>query len=103
MMPKVAHAAMLLLVTVAVVTSFRTIGSLLIFGLMIAPPATAALVARRVPTVMLAALGFGIVAVAGGLLISYHYSTAASATIAALAVVILFVVLTATGFKSRPA
>ena len=103
MMPKLAHAAMLSLVTVAVVTSFRTVGSLLVFGLMVAPPATAALVARRVPTVMLAAFGFGIAAVGGGLLISYHYSTAASATIAALAVVIFFVVLTATGFKTRPA
>jgi ABC-type Mn2+/Zn2+ transport system permease subunit len=103
MMPKLAHAAMLSLVTVAVVTSFRTVGSLLVFGLMVAPPATAALVARRVPTVMLAALGFGIAAVGGGLLISYHYSTAASATIAALAVAIFFVVLTASGFRRRPA
>ena len=103
MMPKVAHAAMLSLVTVAVVTSFRTIGSLLVFGLMIAPPATAALVARRVPTVMLAALGFGTVAVVGGLVVSYHYSTAASATIAALAVTIFFLVLTASGFRRRPA
>lgn len=103
MMPKLAHAAMLSLVTVAVVTSFRTVGSLLVFGLMIAPPATAALVARRVPTVMLAALGFGIAAVGGGLLISYHYSTAASATIAALAVLIFFVVLTASSLRRRPA
>lgn len=101
MMPKVAHAAMLSLVTVAVVTSFRTVGSLLVFGLMIAPPATAVLVARRVPTVMLTALGFGIVAVGGGLILSYHYSTAASATIAALAVTIFFVVLTANVFRRR--
>ena len=102
MMPKVAHTAMLSLVTVAVVTSFRTVGSLLVFGLMIAPPATAVLVARRVPTVMVTSLGFGIVAVAGGLILSYHYATAASATIAALAVTIFFIVLTAQVFKRRP-
>ena len=101
MMPKVAHAAMLSLVTVAVVTSFRTVGSLLVFGLMVAPPATAVLVARRVPTVMLTALGFGIAAVGGGLIISYHYSTAASATIAALAVTIFFVVLTPRCLRRR--
>jgi ABC-type Mn2+/Zn2+ transport system permease subunit len=103
MMPKLAHAAMLSLVTIAVVTSFRTVGSLLVFGLMIAPPATAALFARRVPTVMLAALGFGILAVGGGLVLSYHLSTAASATIAVLAVAIFFVVLTITSFKRPPA
>ena len=99
MMPKLAHAAMLSLVTVAVVTSFRTVGSLLVFGLMVAPPATAVLVARRVPTVMATAFGFGIVAVGGGLIVSYHYSTAASATVAALAVTIFFLVLIATGFR----
>jgi ABC-type Mn2+/Zn2+ transport system permease subunit len=103
MMPRMAHAAMLSLVTVAVVTSFRTVGSLLVFGLMIAPPAAAVLVARRVPMVMLAALGFGAVAVSGGLVISYHYSTAASATIAALAVVIFFLLLTWKGLERRGA
>ena len=49
MNPQVAHFAMLALVTMAVVTSFRTVGSLLVFGLMVAPPATASLLVRRVP------------------------------------------------------
>ena len=40
------------LVTMAVVASFRTVGTLLVFGLLVAPPATAALLARRVPTMM---------------------------------------------------
>ena len=40
------------LVTMAVVASFRTVGSLLVFGLLVAPPATAALFARRVPIMM---------------------------------------------------
>ena len=101
MMPKLAHAAMLTLVTVAVVTSFRTVGSLLVFGLMIAPPATAVLVARRVPSVMVAAFGFGVVAVGGGLIVSYHYSTAASATIAVVAVTAFFLVLIAVGLRRR--
>ncbi|MGH8926734.1 MAG: metal ABC transporter permease, partial [Acidimicrobiia bacterium] len=97
--PKVAHGAMLALVTVVVVTSFRTVGSLLVFGLMVAPPATAALVARRVPTVMFTALGFGALAVIGGLLISYHLATAASATIAFVAVGMFFLVLAVVSVK----
>lgn len=92
-MPRLAHAAMLALVTMAVVTSFRTVGTLLVFGLIVAPPATAALLARRVPSMMLTAVGLGAVAVAGGLLISYHANTAGSATIAVLAVAIFFAVL----------
>jgi manganese/iron transport system permease protein len=92
-MPRLAHVAMLALITIAVVTSFRTVGSLLVFGLMVAPPATAALLARRVPTMMLTAVGLGGLAVAGGLLISYHADTAGSATISALSVAIFFAVL----------
>jgi ABC-type Mn2+/Zn2+ transport system permease subunit len=101
MMPRVAHGALLALVTMVVVTSFRTVGSLLVFGLMIGPPATAALVARRVPTLMLTALGFGAAAVGGGLTISYHLGTAGSATISTLAVAVFFAVLMVTEFRRR--
>lgn len=93
MNPRLAHFAMLALVTMAVVTSFRTVGSLLVFGLMVAPPATAALLVRRVPAMMTTALAVGALAVAGGLLISYHFSTAGSATISALSVLLFFVAL----------
>lgn len=101
MMPRLAHGALLALVTMVVVTSFRTVGSLLVFGLMVGPPATAALVARRVRTMMLTALVFGAVAVAGGLLVSYHFETAGSATISTLAVAIFFTVLAISGSRRR--
>jgi ABC-type Mn2+/Zn2+ transport system permease subunit len=97
MMPRLAHFAMIGLIALTVVTSFRTVGSLLVFGLIIAPPATACLVANRVPRIMLTALGLGTVAVVGGLLLSYHLGTAGSASIAALAVALFFVVLTIRG------
>ena len=97
MHPRVTHTAMLALVTMAVVASFRTVGTLLVFGLLVAPPATAALVARRVPAMMVSAAGFGVGSVVCGLLVSYHADTAASATIAVVAVVTFFGVL-----ASRP-
>jgi zinc/manganese transport system permease protein/manganese/iron transport system permease protein len=91
--PRAAHAAMLTLVTMAVVASFQTVGTLLVFALLVAPPATAALVTRRVPAMMGVAALLGGGTVLGGLLLSYYVDTAASATIAVLAVIVFFVVL----------
>ena len=91
--PRVAHLVMLMLVAVAIVASFRAVGTLLVFGMLVAPPATASLVTRRVSSMMLAAVAFGVVAVVAGLLVSFHTDTAAAATIAALSVLGFFVVL----------
>ena len=93
--PGVAHAALLGLIAVAVVASFQTVGTLLVFGLLVAPPATAALVVHRVPWIMGGGVAIGAVAVVGGLLVSYHADTAAGATMAFAAVAIFFVVLAA--------
>ena len=91
--PGLAHLVMLSLLTLAIVTSFRTVGTLLVFALIVAPPATASLVVRRVPTMMVAAVAFGFLAVISGLLISWHANTAAGATMAGMSVAIFFLVL----------
>ncbi len=91
--PGLAHFVMLALLTLAIVTSFRTVGTLLVFALIVAPAATASLVVRRVPTMMAAAVGFGFLAVISGLLISWHADIAAGATMAGMSVVIFFLVL----------
>lgn len=92
--PGLAHAAMLTLVAVAVVSSFRAVGTLLVFALLVAPPATATLLVRRLPTIMITAAGLGALSCVVGLVISYHWQTAAGATMAGVAVAIFFVVLT---------
>lgn len=92
--PKLTHAALLALVALAIVTSFRTVGTLLVFAFIVAPPATAALIARRVPVMTLAAIGFGAVGVLAGMLVSYHVGTAAAPTIALVTVIEFFAVLT---------
>ena len=86
MRPALAHAALLALLAVAIVASFEAIGTLLVFGLLIGPPATAGLLVRRVPLVMLVAVGLGALSVVLGLLISFHHGTAGGASIAAVAV-----------------
>lgn len=91
--PRVAHVAMLVLVATAVVSSFRAVGTLLVFGLLVGPPATAALVVRRVPAMMATAVGIGCLAAVAGLVISHHARTEGGATIAATAVGMFFLVL----------
>ncbi|GAA3722868.1 ABC-type Mn2+/Zn2+ transport system permease subunit [Spinactinospora alkalitolerans] len=88
--PRWAHALLLGLITLAIVASFRVVGTLLVFGLLIAPPAAMALWARRIPAIMLGAALLGSASTAFGLLVSWHLGTAAGATIAATAVALFF-------------
>jgi len=93
--PRATHLVMLALVALTVVSSFRAVGTLLVFGLLVGPPATASLFVRRVPTMMLGSLVVGAVSVVTGLLVSYHHGTAAGASMAVAAVVLFFVALAA--------
>ncbi len=99
--PAVAHAVLLALVTLAIVASFRVVGTLLVFGLLIAPPAAAVLWARRVGTIMLGAAVAGSVSTVAGLVVSWHAGTAAGATISAVAVSLFFVSALASHVRGR--
>ena len=91
--PAATHLALLALIAVAIVSSFQAVGTLLVFGLLIGPPATAALLVRRVWLCMVVAVAVGWLAVAAGLILSYHYGTAAGATMAGTSVALFFLVL----------
>jgi ABC-type Mn2+/Zn2+ transport system permease subunit len=99
--PRMAHATLLGLITVAIVGSFQTVGTLLVFGLLVGPPATAALVVRRVPAIMGVAAGIGVFSVAAGLVISYHANTSGSATMAVLPIVLFFATLSGRALRTR--
>ena len=90
------------MVALTVVVSFQTVGTLLVFGMLIAPPATAALAVRRIGAMMAVAAVLGVLSVAVGLLLSYHYDLAAGASIVLVEVAAFFVVLTAQSLR-RPA
>ena len=92
MRPKLTHAALLGLLSLSIVSSFQTIGTLLVFGLIVAPPATASLLVKRVVPIMLVSMLLGALAVIVGLLLSFHYGTAGGATIAGLCVLEFFLV-----------
>ncbi|MGA0237417.1 MAG: zinc ABC transporter permease AztB [Acidimicrobiales bacterium] len=93
MRPGAAQSVLLALVALSIVASFQAVGTLLVFGLLVGPPATAMLLVKRVPTIMFTAIGFGSLAVVLGLAISFHHDTAGGATMAALSVLQFFVVL----------
>ncbi len=93
MHPGATHAALLVLIAAAVIGSYQAVGTLLVFGLLVGPPATAALIARTVPRMMLIAAGISVVSVWLGLIISYHGGTAGSATMALVPIVLFFIVL----------
>ena len=97
--PALAQAALLVLVALSIVASFQSVGNLLVFAFLVAPPAAATLVARRVPAIMLVSVLFGVVATVVGILISYHHDSATSATMALCSVVLFFVVLTVTATR----
>lgn len=101
MRPGLAHFVMLGLITLGIVGSFQTVGTLLVFGLLIGPPATAALLVRRVPAMMLTSAVIGVLSVVVGLIVSYHAGTAGSATMAIVPIVLFFVVLTVKSFRLR--
>lgn len=90
--PRFAHIALLALVVLAVVASFRVVGTLLVFGLLIAPSATAYLFGRSIAATMTLAVLFGWSATFIGLVTSWYGDTAAGATIAGTAVAQFFVV-----------
>lgn len=93
--PRLTNFLLLALLALAIVTSFGTVGNLLVFGFLIAPPATASLIARQVPKIMVVSVAIGAISVVAGLLISFHYRTAASATMALASVTIFLFVLIA--------
>lgn len=91
--PRLTHLALLVLVALSIVAAFETVGSLLVFAFLIAPPATAALLARRVVTIMVSAVAIGAASALVGLLVSYHHRTASGATMALTTVVVFTITL----------
>lgn len=101
MRPRFAHAALLVLIATAVIASFQAVGTLLVFGLLVGPPAAASLISRTVPRMFGASVLIGAVSVWVGLVVSYHLGTAGAATIALVAVAIFFALLAGTRAVAR--
>jgi hypothetical protein len=88
--------ALLLVVAVAILSSFQAVGTLLVFGMLVAPASTAALMSRRVGVMMLVAAAVGSLSVYAGLLLSYHADLAAGASIVVVSVGVFLATLAVT-------
>jgi ABC-type Mn2+/Zn2+ transport system permease subunit len=97
------HSVMLFMIAITIIASFQTVGTLLVFGLLIAPAGAGALLARQIKSMMAWAIIFGVLSMYFGLLLSYHFNLAAGAAIILVTVVIFFIVFTLQNIRSRRA
>jgi ABC-type Mn2+/Zn2+ transport system permease subunit len=95
------HTIMLFLIATTIIISFQTVGTLLVFGLLIAPAGAGALLARRIGAMMAWAVVFGAVSVYTGLLLSYHFNLAAGSSIVLVTTLIFFTVFIFQNFRQR--
>ncbi|MHB0876833.1 MAG: metal ABC transporter permease [Anaerolineae bacterium] len=83
---------MLVLLALTIVVSLQTVGVSLVAALLVTPGATAYLLARRLPTMMLVSAAIGAVSSLAGLYLSFYSNIASGAAIVLIASVIFFVV-----------
>jgi len=95
------HNVMLFMIAATIIVSFQTVGTLLVFGLLIAPAGAGAMIARRIGVMMAWAALFGALSVYTGLLLSYHFNLAAGAAIVLTTTLIFFIVFIIQNARSR--
>lgn len=95
------HNVMLFMIALTVIVSFQTVGTLLVFGLLIAPAGAGALLARRIKAMIVWAIIFGVLSMYFGLLLSYHFNLAAGAAIILVTVAIFFIVFILQNIRNR--
>jgi ABC-type Mn2+/Zn2+ transport system permease subunit len=86
--PAAVDAALLLALALAIVVAVQGLGNLLVVALLVGPAATARLLARRLGPMMALGAALGAACGAAGLYASYHFDTAAGASIAAIMVLL---------------
>ena len=95
------HNVMLFMIALTVIVSFQTVGTLLVFGLLIAPAGAGALLARRIEVMIAWAVLFGSLSMYFGLLIRDHFNLAAGASIILVAITIFFIVFIFQNIRTR--
>ena len=80
--PLLVDLGLLALIAGAIVVGVQGLGNLLVLASLIGPAASARLLARRVPSVMLAATAIALACALGGLYVSYYADVAAGTAVA---------------------
>ncbi len=82
---------MLLLIALTVVVSLQTVGIGLVAALLVTPPASAFLISRRLPVMMLYSALFGVISSILGLYMSYYINIASGPAIVLIATLIFII------------
>ena len=98
--PKAWSFGLLTLVTFTVVTSFQSVGSILVVSLFVAPASAALLLFQSLPKVMLGSVGFGILSVLLGYAVAYQLNISLAGAISTMAGIIFFAVLFAKNYTN---
>lgn len=83
--PVVLHYALMVLVSVTIVGAFEAVGAVLVVALLIAPPASAYLLTRRLHVMVVLSAGIGAVSALAGFQLAYLTDSATSGTMAMVA------------------
>jgi len=101
--PAAVDGAVLVLLALVLVAAVQGLGNLLVVALLIAPPATARLVAGRIPVMLAVAAAIAVGGGIAGLYLSYYAKIASGASIAAVLVAAYVLAgLLAWGTNQRP-
>jgi manganese/iron transport system permease protein len=88
----VLHYLLLVLIAVAIVVSLQTVGVALMVAMLVTPAATAYLLTRRLPTMMLIGAMIGAVSAVSGLYLSFYVNVASGAAIVLVCTAIFILV-----------
>jgi len=86
------HYLLLVLIAVAIVVSLQTVGVALMVAMLVTPAASAYLLTRRLPAMMLTGAAIGAVSAVSGLYLSYYVNVASGAAIVLVCTAIFIVV-----------
>lgn len=86
----VLHYVLMFLLSLTIVASLQTVGIVLVIAMLVTPGATAYLLAKRLPTMMLIAAGIGLFSAIAGLYLSFYLNVASGATMVLVAGMLFF-------------
>jgi ABC-type Mn2+/Zn2+ transport system permease subunit len=95
------HELLLALMAVTIVISIQTVGIVLVVAMLVTPAATATLLVRRFPLVMLVGAIQGVLGVVAGLYLSFYLNIASGATIVLVLTSMFFLALVFAPLRNR--
>jgi manganese/zinc/iron transport system permease protein len=95
------HYALMALVSASTVAAFESVGAIVVVALMVAPPATGFLLAKRLPQMMAIATAAGVAAAIGGYSLAAAFDVSVAGAMATVAGVLFVAALVYDQYRSR--